>query len=153
MRRATLFRLLKLAVNTYRPFVAIWRSSRLRYRRPIPKANTHTPWLFRASAGVRTRSCEMPSVMTTRAFKKIRNNCYWRCMRSRPSYFSCVLGEREEVKAIGSCFHYLECSPASSKQSIKDKFQSFSNPGTSAWVSDPCDGIEYAGFAPASVKI
>ena len=72
MRRATLFRLLKLAVNTYRPFVAICSSWRLRYRRPIPKAYTHTPRLLKASAGLRTRSCEMPSVMTTRAFKENR---------------------------------------------------------------------------------
>ena len=70
MRRATRLRLLKLAVNTYRLFVAICWSWRFRYRRPIPKANTHTPWLLKASAGLRTRSCEMPSVMTTRAWKE-----------------------------------------------------------------------------------
>ena len=70
IRRATLFRLLKLAVNTNRPFVAICRSWCLRYRRPIPKANTRTPWFRKASAGLRTRSCEMPSVMTTRAWKE-----------------------------------------------------------------------------------
>ena len=77
MRRATWFRFLKLAVNTYRPFVAICWSWRLRYRRPIPKANTHTPWLLSASAGLRTRSCEMPSVMTTRAWKEKRK---WRLL-------------------------------------------------------------------------
>lgn len=84
IRRATLLRLLKLAVNTYRPFVAIWLSWRLRYRRPIPKAYTHTPWLRKASAGLRTRSCEMPSVMTTRAWKENRNRCHWVSLTPKP---------------------------------------------------------------------
>lgn len=118
IRRATLLRLLKLAVKTYRPFVAICLSWRLRYRRPIPKAYTHTPWLLKASAGLRTRSCEMPSVMTTSAFKENRNRCHWVSLISGLDRVTFRLEEREEAKVTVSCFTYLQCSPTSSKQSI-----------------------------------
>ena len=67
---ATWRKLLKLAVNTWRLFVAICRSWFLRYRLPIPNANTRIPWLFNVSAGRSTESCEMPSVITTRFWRK-----------------------------------------------------------------------------------
>ena len=48
---------------------------------------------------------------------------------------------------------YLKRSSASSKQSIQDKVQSFSNPGSSMRVSDSAYGVQHFCLARAAIEV
>lgn len=48
---------------------------------------------------------------------------------------------------------YLKRSSASSKQSIQDKVQSLSNPGSSMRVSDSAYGVQHFCLARAAIEV